>query len=112
MLRGPEVVGALGEIAADARVDGGGGGLCAFGRPRADEDVMAGVGPAERQAGALLAGAAEHGDFRFGLRVHGFTPPARRADAARARKSTAQGLARGRMRRGARPARLGKAGVT
>ena len=76
VLRGPEVVGAPDEIGADARVDHGGGGLRAFRRPRADKDVMAGVGPAERQAEALLAGAAEHRDFEFGFRVHVFTPPA------------------------------------
>ena len=76
-----EIVGAFGALDADAGVDGGGGLLRALARARADHDMVAGVGPAERQAGALLAGAAEHGDLRFGLRLHGDQP----ATAARGR---------------------------
>ena len=76
-----EIVGALRAFDADAGIDRGGGLLRALAHPRADHDMVAGIGPAERQAAALLAGAAEHGDLRFGLRLHGDQP----ATAARER---------------------------
>ena len=76
-----EIVGAFRAFHADAGIDGGGGLLRALARSRADHDMVAGIGPAERQAAALLAGAAEYGDLRFRLRLHGDQP----ATAARER---------------------------
>ena len=78
-----EIVGALGALHADAGVDRSGGLLRALARARADDDVMAGVGPAQRQAGAFLAGAAEHGDLRFRFGLHGVSRPRRRAGGRR-----------------------------
>ena len=76
-----EIVGAFRAFDADAGVDGGRRLLRALAHPRADDDMVAGIGPAERQAAALLAGAAEHGNLRLGLRLHGDQP----ATAARGR---------------------------
>ncbi len=79
-----EIVGAFRSVHADAGINGGGSLLRALPHPRADHDMVAGIGPAERQAAALLAGAAEHGDLRFALRLHAISPPRPRASGWRA----------------------------